>query len=100
MPSTAWDTAKQRFFDKKEADPLLAWRTAAVDETVLAAHRSMLAGQKIALLAVGGYGRRQLFPYSDVDLMLLFENDGAAEGSKKVIAPFLQGLWDKGLRVS
>ncbi len=100
MPSTAWDTARQQFLDTKEADPLIAWRTADVDKTVLAAHRSMLAGENIALLAVGGYGRRQLFPYSDVDLMLLFENDSAAEGSKKVISPFLQSLWDAGLRVS
>ncbi len=60
----------------------------------------MLAGANIALLAVGGYGRRQLFPYSDIDLLLLFESDQEAEGSKKIIAPFLQCLWDSGLRVS
>jgi [protein-PII] uridylyltransferase len=49
---------------------------------------------------VGGYGRRQLFPYSDIDLLLLFENDRAVEASKKIISPFLQRLWDSGLRMS
>ena len=54
----------------------------------------------LALLAVGGYGRRQLFPYSDIDLLLLFDNDRAAQNSKALISPFLQKLWDSGLRVS
>src|SRR5579862_8937929 len=99
MPS-GWDITKQQFFQTKQADPVLTWRTAEVDSIVLAAHRAHLEGSNIALLAVGGYGRHQLFPYSDIDLMLLFEDDRSAEGSKKIIAPFLQSLWDAGLRVS
>jgi [protein-PII] uridylyltransferase len=94
------DSAKHEFFQTGDPDPLLAWRSAQVDEIVLAAQRDLLAQASIALLAVGGYGRRQLFPYSDVDLLLLFENDQAAESSKKIISPFLQRLWDSGLRMS
>src|SRR5438067_1376177 len=94
------DNARQEFFQTGNPDPLLAWRTAQVDEVVLAAQRDLLAQTRIALLAVGGYGRRQLFPYSDVDLLLLFENDQAAESSRTIIAPFLQRLWDSGLRLS
>jgi [protein-PII] uridylyltransferase len=100
MPPHNWDSAKQEFFQTGEADPLLAWRTADVDAIVLARHRDLLAQSSVALLAVGGYGRRQLFPYSDIDLMLLFENDKAVDSSKKIIAPFLQKLWDSGLRMS
>ena len=99
-PDPAWDLAKQEFFRTGEPDPLLAWRTGHVDSIVLAAHRDLLASTNVALLAVGGYGRRQLFPYSDIDLLLLFENDRALEASKKIISPFLQGLWDSGLRIS
>ncbi len=52
------------------------------------------------LLAVGGYGRRHLFPYSDVDLLLLFASEHLAIEHKEVIAAYLQRLWDAGLRVS
>ena len=95
-----WDGAKQEFFLTGEADPFLAWRNAHVDALVHGAHTDLLASTPAALLAVGGYGRKQLFPYSDVDLLILFENDRAAENSKQVLAPFLQRLWDSGLRVS
>ena len=95
-----WDEAKVEFFRTGEADPLLAWRTAHVDALVRAAHLDMLASTPVALLAVGGYGRRQLFPYSDVDLLVLFENDRAVESAKKVLSPFLQRLWDSDLRLS
>jgi [protein-PII] uridylyltransferase len=100
MSAQNHDTAKQEFFRTGDADSLLAWRSAQVDEILLAAQRDLLADAKVALLAVGGYGRRQLFPYSDIDLVLLFEKDQAAESSKKILAEFLQRLWDSGLRIS
>src|SRR5436190_4720003 len=81
---------------------VLAARTAYVDETVCAAAADLLAELPagFSLLAVGGYGRRQLFPYSDVDLLLLFDNDRMPEMARAKIAPFLQQLWDSNLRVS
>jgi [protein-PII] uridylyltransferase len=86
-------------------DPVLALaeRTAAVDAMVerSAAHNlwpAFPAG--LALLAVGGYGRRQLFPYSDVDLLLLVESGRLAQAAPESISTFLQTLWDSGLRLS
>ena len=76
----------------------LAERTAQVDR--LATQVDGLPGSGFALLAVGGYGRRHLFPHSDVDLLLLFESDRLMFESKEVISAYLQGLWDAGLRVS
>ncbi len=52
------------------------------------------------MLAVGGYGRRQLFPHSDVDLLILFDSERALAAAKSAISPFLQSLWDSALRVS
>src|SRR4051812_27499609 len=95
-----WETAKEQFLTSRDPDPLLAWRTGNVDELVLAAHSEFLASTPVAVMTVGGYGRRQLFPHSDVDLLLLFESDREVDHSKKVLAPFLQRLWDSGLRVS
>jgi [protein-PII] uridylyltransferase len=53
------------------------------------------------IAAMGGYGRRALFPYSDIDLLFLYEKDGQAEYlGKRIIAPLSQSLWDLHLRVS
>src|SRR5580704_3515925 len=54
----------------------------------------------LALVAVGGYGRRQLFPFSDVDLLLLCQNEEIPRVHKPEISAILQRLWDAGLRVS
>ncbi|MGH9657612.1 MAG: [protein-PII] uridylyltransferase, partial [Bryobacteraceae bacterium] len=84
-----------------DPDRLLEQRTAAVDRLVVEAQRELLPDTRgVSLLAVGGYGRQQLFPYSDVDLLLLFGSEKAAQSSKPLIAPFLQKLWDSGLRLS
>ena len=92
--------AKAEFFRTREADSLLASRTEHVDGRVRDAHKGLLESTPAAVLAVGGYGRKQLFPYSDIDLLILFENNRAVEGSKKALSPFLQLLWDSGLKVS
>src|SRR5580658_6523934 len=56
--------------------------------------------QGLALLALGGYGREVLFPYSDLDLLFLFANEKIEEESRQVIAEFSRMLWDLGFRVS
>src|ERR1700741_3998618 len=56
--------------------------------------------QGLALLALGGYGREVLFPYSDLDLLFLFGNDKIEEESRPLIAEFSRTLWDLGFRVS
>ncbi len=54
----------------------------------------------LSLLALGGYGRRLLFPYSDLDILFLFGNDRAEEEFRPLIADFARTLWDLGFRVS
>jgi [protein-PII] uridylyltransferase len=83
-----------------DAVTLLAERTGQVDRTVLEAASSLLLPSGLSVLAVGGYGRRQLFPHSDVDLLLLFESERLMLVHKDAISAFLQRLWDTGLRVS
>ena len=58
------------------------------------------ATQGLALLALGGYGREVLFPYSDLDLLVLFANEKIEEESRPLIAEFSRMLWDLGFRVS
>ena len=52
----------------------------------------------IALVALGGYGRQELFPYSDIDLMILYQPEQLAE-IKQVAEAILYPLWDTGLEV-
>ncbi|PTS83728.1 [protein-PII] uridylyltransferase [Pseudomonas sp. HMWF032] len=52
----------------------------------------------IALLAVGGYGRGELHPYSDIDLLILLDN-ADHETFREPIEQFLTLLWDIGLEV-
>ncbi|MBO9680815.1 [protein-PII] uridylyltransferase [Paenacidovorax monticola] len=56
----------------------------------------------LALVAVGGYGRSQLFPHSDVDVLLLLP-DGTATGADSPLRARLEGFigscWDAGLEI-
>jgi len=68
-------------------------RTSLIDEQVLSLWPSLTG---CALCAVGGYGRRELFPCSDVDLLIVSSRTDLREP----LAPFLRALWDAGMRVS
>src|SRR5579875_3065102 len=54
----------------------------------------------ITLIATGGFGRKELFPYSDVDVLFLCGNDSAERDFHQVIRTCLQAMWDIGLRAS
>jgi [protein-PII] uridylyltransferase len=54
----------------------------------------------ICVAALGGYGRRALFPYSDVDLLFLYESALNEVAQKQLIPKMGQALWDRHLRVS
>jgi [protein-PII] uridylyltransferase len=54
----------------------------------------------VALAATGGFGRSELFPYSDVDLLFVVESENQIPPMKDALSAFLQDLWDTGLRPS
>lgn len=59
---------------------------------------SRISSQRATLVAVGGYGRRELHPASDVDLMVLLTENPQAECNERLSA-FITLLWDIGLDV-
>jgi len=54
---------------------------------------------QVALVAVGGYGRGELHPHSDVDIMILLESDDF-DRYREALESFLAFLWDIGLEVA
>jgi [protein-PII] uridylyltransferase len=56
--------------------------------------------QGFALVALGGFGRRWLFPFSDIDLLFLHASQETEKEFKPRIRAFSQELWDLRLRLS
>jgi [protein-PII] uridylyltransferase len=56
------------------------------------------AADRLAVVAVGGYGRGELAPYSDIDLLFLFPWKQTAHG-EQIVEYMLYMLWDLGLKV-
>jgi [protein-PII] uridylyltransferase len=78
-------------------------RSAVVDRILIEMWRRAFAGQPVTnacLVAFGGYGRKDLFPYSDIDVLFAFADDKAEAQSKDAIRSIIQGMWDIGLRAS
>lgn len=76
-------------------------RAEAVDSLVQSLWTNHLALPKgVSVVAVGGYGRRELFPHSDVDLMFLLDAKLSERAVKDGIRRLNQSLWDSGVRVS
>lgn len=85
------------------ADELLAQRTAEADSVIREKTEKYLApalSLPFSVMAVGGYGRRELFPESDIDILLLVEREADLAGMKEPLALFLRELWDAGLKAS
>jgi [protein-PII] uridylyltransferase len=81
-------------------------QSAAMDRIVTALwERSLVtaasrhAATPVALLALGGYGRKELAPYSDLDLLVLHEKRDPGPFVKEASERFLYGLWDLRLEV-
>ncbi|WP_287924472.1 [protein-PII] uridylyltransferase, partial [Diaphorobacter sp.] len=54
----------------------------------------------LVLAAVGGYGREQLFPYSDIDVLVLLPGDlPQPEAVRTQIEGFIRSCWDAGLEI-
>ena len=96
------DPVRQRFLASGDASGVLQSRSAEVDSVVEEAFlRYLLPAypRGLAALAVGGYGRQELFPHSDIDLLLL-EAAAPTPAGREAISRFLQAIWDAGLRLS
>jgi [protein-PII] uridylyltransferase len=69
--------------------------TTALDQALQHLAADIRAADEFALVAVGGYGRSELSPYSDVDLMVLHDSDDPSDLAAGILRP----LWDANLKV-
>ncbi len=90
------------FFEDGDGLRAVSRRTEFVDDIVRGHFDDQFANQGggVAAVAVGGYGRSELFPYSDIDLLLLFRRARDVNEHKERIARLIASLWDSKLRVS
>ncbi|MCU7958678.1 MAG: [protein-PII] uridylyltransferase [gamma proteobacterium symbiont of Bathyaustriella thionipta] len=89
----------EAFNHDHDAAPLVRSRVALVDSLLHQAWQQFIpAHSKASLIAAGGYGRTELLPGSDIDLLILWqdENDHLLQQALESLLTF---LWDIGLQV-
>lgn len=98
----------QRLLDGSSGAEAMEALTELVDGLIIGRYRNGLrqlgeaaesaSSQACCLVALGGYGRRELAPQSDIDLMVLFKPD-AKEMIPDLVKTVLHPLWDAGFQV-
>ncbi len=91
----------KRFEAQERVEVLVRERARLIDALLIRAWRHKLGvhGDPLSLMAVGGYGRGELLPASDVDLMILMPNGFDPEPVKEALSQFITCLWDIGLEI-
>ncbi|WP_374350350.1 [protein-PII] uridylyltransferase [Chitinimonas sp.] len=86
------------YHDPEQALQLLEQEASLVDAFLAERWANLTVDPRTALIAVGGYGRGQLFPGSDIDLLILLPEERPAT-TLAAIEQFVGMLWDLGLEV-
>jgi len=79
-------------------DGLVEARSDLVDAVLTNAWRALVDTDNACLVAVGGYGRGELLPHSDIDLLILYR-DGCLDSVGPALEDFMAYLWDIGLEI-
>ncbi len=87
----------ERFWNGEDVVQLVRARAWVVEQLLLLAWHRMVPGlESLCLVAVGGFGRGELHPHSDVDLLILLDDSIAANPPREPLEAFIQVLWDAG----
>ena len=95
----AGETAlKAHWASRRDARAILKGRCQLVDTVLRQLWRESDIPASLSLIAVGGYGRGELYPHSDVDLLILLP-DAADPALESSISDLIGALWDIGLDI-
>jgi len=89
-------TLLEEFWRATDVNLLLSGLTEAADELVRQLVEIRECHEHLCLIAIGGYGRRELYPCSDIDLLLIY-SDAHRERAEKSATEVLHDLWDSKL---
>ncbi len=101
--SSAWRTAEEEFFKTGRAADLQIALARMIDAIAVDAYRTTIEAvlpQGAVMLAAGGYGKRELFPYATVDILVLLEGESPWVSLREPLAECVRLLWDAGLRLN
>ncbi len=88
----------RRFCADHDLSALLQARSQRIDAVLCDLWRDLEMPASLALIAVGGYGREQLYPYSDIDLLFLLPEPPEA-ALADALERLIRLLWDIGLTI-
>ncbi|MDO9214496.1 MAG: [protein-PII] uridylyltransferase [Methylococcales bacterium] len=90
---------RQKFNPQRSVGKLLKEKSAFIDTILSCCWQHFLGdyAPRLSLCAVGGYGRQELFPYSDIDIIVLLDSNNTAV-YQEPLANFFTFLWDIGLK--
>jgi len=89
---------EQSFLSSKNVSNLLKKHTKLLDDLLIDVWKYAALSHDISLIAVGGYGREELFPHSDIDLLILVP-EHMPDAQNKALEALVGVLWDLGLNV-
>ncbi|MHB1236112.1 MAG: [protein-PII] uridylyltransferase [Gallionella sp.] len=89
---------EQAFLKHNKVARLLGAHSRLIDRYLQRVWRQLLLPRQIALVAVGGYGRGELYPYSDIDLLILLDSEPDGDLQQK-LQQLIGMLWDIGMEV-
>jgi [protein-PII] uridylyltransferase len=92
-------TLEQRFLKNRKAAHLLGAHSRLIDRYLQHVWQQLSMPGTIALVAVGGYGRGELYPKSDIDLLILLKSDKPDDALQQKLHQLIGMLWDIGLDV-
>ncbi|MBN2647566.1 MAG: [protein-PII] uridylyltransferase [Thiotrichales bacterium] len=75
---------------------LIKERASFIDQVLKKIWAHFIQDAEAALIAVGGYGRGELHPYSDIDLLVITETPNNLQAA---LSEFITFLWDLGLEI-